>query len=92
MSIINFKVEDKGKVISVSYDASITIKDFILDYLAKHCKNESQDLNQYSFYVGSNYLTRKILLDKQLKVVIKTNSIVRLRRQSVMSGGGCGGI
>ena len=31
-------------------------------------------------------------LDKQLKVVIKTNSIVRLRRQSVMSGGGCGGI
>ena len=38
MSIINFKVEDKGKVISVSYDASITIKDFILDYLAKHWK------------------------------------------------------
>ena len=55
MSIINFKVGDDGKIISVSYDASITIKDFILDYLAKHCKNESQDLNQYSFPIIYKY-------------------------------------
>ena len=47
MSIINFKVDDDGIVISVSYDASITIKDFIRDYLAKHCNYKSLDPNQY---------------------------------------------
>ena len=90
MSIINFKVDDEGKVISVSYDASITIKDFILDYLAKHCKNEPQDPNQYSFLFNGKLLNspRFRLLDKQLKDVIKTDSIVKLRRAYRFDGAG----
>ena len=90
MSIINFKVDDVGKVISVSYDASITIKDFILDYLAKHCKNEPQDPNQYSFLFNGKPLNnpRFRFLDKQLKDVIKTDSIVKLRRPYRLEGAG----
>ena len=81
MSIINFKVDDDGIVISVSYDASITIKDFIRDYLAKHCNYKSLDPNQYYIYVGSKYLNSPRFLDKQLKDVIETDSIVTFRRK-----------
>ena len=90
MSIINFKVDDQGKAISVSYDASITIKDFILDYLAKHCKNEPQDPNQYSFLFNGKPLNnpRFRFLDKQLKDVIKTDSIVKLKRPYRLDGAG----
>jgi hypothetical protein len=81
MSIINFKVDDDGKVISVSYDASITIKDFIRDYLAKNSNYVSLDPSVYSFSVGSKNLILPRFLDKQLKDVIKTDSIVTFRRK-----------
>ena len=89
MSIINFKVDDDGKVISVSYDASITIKDFIRDYLAKHCNYKSLDPNQYYIHAGSKCLNSPRFLDKQLKDVIKTDSIVYFRRKQELhySGG-----
>jgi hypothetical protein len=90
MSIINFKVDDDGIVISVSYDASITIKDFIRDYLAKHCNYKSLDPNQYSIYAGSKCLNSPRFLDKQLKDIIKTDSIVTFRRKMELQY--CGGI
>ena len=89
MSIINFKVGDQGKAISVSYDASITIKDFILDYLAKHCNYVSLDPNVYIFKVGGKILSSQRYLDKQLKDVIKTDSIVHfIRKQDMQYSGG----
>ena len=75
MSIINFKVDDQGKAISVSYDASITIKDFILDYLAKNSNYVSLDPNVYIFKVGGKILNSQRYLDKLLKDVIQTDSI-----------------
>ena len=89
MSRINFKVDDQGKVISVSYDASITIKDFILDFLAKNSNYASLDLNVYIFKVGGKILNSPRFLDKQLKDVIKTDSIVTFRRKMELhySGG-----
>ena len=89
MSIINFKVDDDGIVISVSYDASITIKDFIRDYLAKHCNYKSLDPNQYYIHAGSKCLNSPRFLDKQLKDIIKTDSIVTFRRKMELqySGG-----
>ena len=85
MSIINFKVYDDGKVINVSYDASITIKDFIRDYLTKNSNYASLDPNVYIFKAGGKILNS---LDKQLKDVIKTDSILRLRREIRLRGGG----
>ena len=84
MSIINFKVDDDGIVISVSYDASITIKDFILDYLAKHCNYVSLDPNVYIFKAGGKILNSPRFLDKQLKDIIKTDSIVYFTRKQDM--------
>ena len=89
MSIINFKVDDEGKVISVSYDASITIKDFIRDYLAKNNNYPTLDAKAYNFNdVDGRNLNSKGYLDKQLKDVIKTDSILRLRRECRLRGGG----
>ena len=88
MPIINFKVNDHGKVISVSYDASITIRDFILDYLAKNSNNESLDLNKYYITVDTMKLIYPGYFYKQLKDVIKTDSIVGLGRSIVGGGGG----
>jgi hypothetical protein len=89
MSIINFKVDDVGKVISVSYDASITIKDFILDYLAKNSNYVTLDRNVYFFQVYGKLLNSQRYLDKQLKDVIRTDSIVYFtRRQDMQYSGG----
>ena len=89
MSIINFKVNDQGKVISVSYDASITIKDFIRDYLAKNSNYVSLDPNVYIFKAGGKILNSQRYLDKLLKDVIQTDSIVIFNRKKdiAYSGG-----
>ena len=81
MSIINFKVDDDGIVISVSYDASITIKDFIRDYLAKKSYYVTLDTNVYIFKFGVKILNSQRCLDKLLKDVIETDSIVTFRRK-----------
>ena len=89
MSIINFKVNDQGKVISVSYDASITIKDFIRDYLAKNSNYVSLDPNVNIFKAGGKILNSQRYLDKLLKDVIQTDSIVIFNRKKdiAYSGG-----
>ena len=84
MSIINFKVNDQGKVISVSYDASITIKDFIRDYLAKNSNYVSLDPNVNIFKAGGKILNSQRYLDKLLKDVIQTDSIVYFTRKQDM--------
>lgn len=92
MSIINFKVDDQGKAISVSYDASITIKDFILDYLAKNSNYVSLDPKVHTFKVGGKILNSQRYLDKQLKDVIRTDSIVYFERKKDTHYSGGSGI
>ena len=43
MVIINFSINDEGNKIQVSYDSSLTIRDFILDFTRKHTSLESTD-------------------------------------------------
>lgn len=89
MSIINFKVDDEGKVISVSYDASITIKDFIRDYLAKKSYYVTLDTNVYIFKFGVKILNSQRCLDKLLKDVIQTDSIVYFtKKKEIQYAGG----
>ena len=89
MSIINFKVDDEGKVISVSYDASITIKDFIRDYLAKKSYYVTLDTNVYIFNFGVKILNSQRCLDKLLKDVIQTDSIVYFtKKKEIQYAGG----
>ena len=90
MSIINFKVCGKyeNKQNNVSYDASITIRDFILDYLAKNCDNVSLDTNKFVFKIGLKVLNSR--LDVKLGDVIPKDSTVTVYREKEIhySGGG----
>ena len=90
MSIINFKVYDEYKNIqnNVSYDASITIRDFILDYLAKNWDNVSLDTNEFVFKIGAKVLNSR--LNVKLGDVIRKDSTVTVHRKKGIyySGGG----
>ena len=92
MSIINFKVYDEYKNIqnNVSYDASITIRDFILDYLAKNCDNVSLDTKVFVFKIGLKVLNSRLFLDVKLGDVIRKDSTVTVHRKKGIyySGGG----
>jgi len=88
MSIINFNVFDNYKNINVSYDASITIRDFILDYLAKNWDNVSLDTNEFVFKIGAKVLNSR--LNVKLGDIIRKDSTVKVHRKMDLhySGGG----
>ena len=88
MSIINFNVFDNYKNINVSYDASITIRDFILDYLAKNWDNVSLDTNEFVFKIGAKVLNSR--LNVKLGDVIRKDSTVTVHRKKNLSYSGGG--
>ena len=90
MSRINFRINDGGEIINVSYDASITARDFILDFTSKHTSQSSTDPNLYTFKCGGKILNSPIFLDKKLQDLIKNDSVVYLIRKKglLYSGGG----
>ena len=89
MSRINFRIDDEGEIINVSYDASITARDFILDFTSKHTSKSSTDLTLYIFTYHERILNSPKFLDKKLQDLIKNNSVVHFRRQQPLVG--CGG-
>ena len=89
MPIINFRVNDCGDTINVSYDASITIRDFILDFTGKHTSYRSADLNIYTFKVGNKVLNLPKFIDMKLGDLIRDNSIVHfITKKDVHYSGG----
>ena len=90
MSIINFKVYDNGVQNDVSYDASITIRDFILDYLAKNWDNVSLDTKVFVFKTGAKVLNSPRFLDVKLGDVIRKDSTVTVHRKMELSYSGGG--
>jgi len=90
MSLINFSIDDKGKIINVSYDASITARDFILDFTSKHTSLSTTDSTVYTFKYGTKILNLPKFLDKQLQYLIQNGSkVIFVRKHEVnYSGGG----
>jgi hypothetical protein len=90
MSRINFGVNYEGLIINVSYDASITARDFILDFTSKHTSQSSIDSTLYTFKYGGRILNSPKFLDKKLQDLIKNNSVVYFTRKKELqySGGG----
>ena len=90
MSFIKFDIEDNGTIISVSYDASITVRDFILDFTGKHTSLSTTDPKVYAFKYGGKILNNPRFLDKHLQDLIQDNSLVIFVRKQNMnySGGG----
>ena len=94
MSKINFYVrdEEEGKDIPVSYDSSITVKDFILDFTRNHTSFAAADPKVYTFLTGAKILNSKRYIDRQLKELIQEKNVVKFRRQKTMHYSGGPGI
>jgi len=89
MSRINFRIDDDGEIINVSYDASITARDFILDFTSKHTSQYSTDPTLYTFKYGLKFLNSPRFLDKKLQDLIKNDSVVYfIRKHGLHYSGG----
>lgn len=88
MPLINFKINDSGIIINVSYDGSITVRDFILDFTSKHTSLSTTDSNIYAFQLGLKFLNSPRFLDKQIRDLIKDNMLVNfIRKQNLHYSG-----
>ena len=92
MSILNFKVEDEGEKIDVSYDSSITVRDFLLDFLKKNNNYVTLDTKVYSFKIMGKVLNHPKFLDKKIGDLIRQGqTITFIRKKDVYySGDGFG--
>ena len=87
MSKINFYVrdEEEEKDIPVSYDSSITVKDFILDFTRNHTSFATTDPSTYKFLTRGKLLNK--FIDRRLKELIKETSVVTFIRKPHACGG-----
>ena len=90
MSFIHFKVQDGGEIINVSYDASIKIREFILNFTGEHTSYATTETNVYKFMLGARCLNSPQFLDKQLRDLIHDGAIIRFIRCSNCSYSGPG--
>ena len=78
MSIINFKVNENGKITNVAYNSSISVKQFILDFTSKNTDYISIDPQIYIFSIGSKLLNSKKFINTKIGLLIKENDVVDL--------------
>jgi hypothetical protein len=85
MTIINFKVNDNGQIINVSYDGELTCEQFMRDFTKKNTNYESIDQNIYTFKVQTKFLNSDKFKSKKLKEIIREQQIVNFVRKQNMS-------
>ena len=92
MPLINFKVNNHGQIIDVSYDGSITSRDFILDFTSKYASKSSIDINLYVFKYRGKILNSPRFLDKKLQELIENDSTVKFYEKKGMCYSGGSGL
>ncbi len=85
MTIINFKVNDNGKIINVSYDSELTCENFMRDFTKNNTNYESIDENIYTFKVNGKFLNSEKFKNRKLKELIRDQQIVNFVRKKNMS-------
>ena len=73
---ICFRIVFDGEAKNVSYDENMIVKDFIIDFLIKNNFHVTLDTNEYIFKYRTKVLNSPIFLNKKLKDMISSNSIV----------------
>ena len=81
MSKITFEIVDDGKTKGLTYDANITVENFIRDYLKNNASLVSLSPSDYTFSFGSKVLNTPRFLQKKLNEVIQTGSSLVLVRK-----------
>ena len=93
MTIISFKVVDTsfdiGVSYDVSYDSSMTIRNFLLDFGKKHSIKEPLNVEKYPFLYKGKVLNMPIYLDKTLEDLrVKNHSQILLKDMAHLIGTG----
>ena len=88
MSMICFKVYDKGKIINVVYNSSKSVKEFILDFTENNTNFTTFDPNIYAFISDDGMIINSPrFLNKKLCELIEENQTVHLVRIDIGGGG-----
>ena len=82
--VLEFRVEDQGVPINVSYDENMTAEDFMLDFLKKHTNYVTLDKKIYTFTANAKCWNSKRFLKKPLKELVRSNGIVKLTRKQTI--------
>lgn len=94
MPILNFFVYDEvnNNRIMVSYDSSITFRNFAFDFLKKHGYYPiSVNRDDYTFMYGTKILNDRIYINKTLKELIREETeIIFIKNKNLKAPGGGG--
>lgn len=82
--VLDFRVEDQGVTVNVSYDENTTAENFMLDYLGKHTNYVSLDKKIYTFMANAKCWNSAKFLKKPLKDLIRSNGLVKLTRKQTI--------
>lgn len=82
--VLDFRVEDQGVTVNVSYDENMTAENFMLDYLAKHTNYVSLDKKFYTFMANAKCWNSPKFLKTALKDLIRSNGLVKLTRKQTI--------
>ena len=85
MAIINFKVNDNGKIINVSFDGEWTCEQFMREFTRKNTNYESINPDVYTFKASGKFLNGEKYKNVKLKEIIKDQQIVHFVRKKNMS-------
>ena len=78
---INFKVNDNGNIINVTYSGEITCEAFVLDFTRKNTNLQTSDPYVYAFKAGGKIINSPVFKNKKLKDIIKDQQIVYFVRK-----------
>ena len=86
---INFKIDDGGIIIEVSYDENMTVENFIKDFLSKYTNYVTLDTKIYTFRHQGKILNLSKFLKIPLKEVIAEKGTVKffIKEDTHYSGG-----
>ena len=79
--VLDFFVDDDGKLENVSFDENKTIKDFILYYLKKYTKFVSLSTDDYTFLKGTKILNDDRYLGRKIGELIQPGSYITCVRK-----------
>ena len=90
MTILNFYVSDCGEIKPVSYDSSISVRDFMLNYLKNNTNYVTLDTSVYIFKSNGKILNSNRFIDKELGELIRQEGKIYFERKKDLcySGGG----
>lgn len=83
--VLNFKINDSGKIIPFKYDENATVEAFIKDFLRQRNLVVTLDKKIYSFTYSGRILNSDANKGIKLKDIIETGATIHMVRKQNMN-------